>query len=85
MRAKEDEMGDTNEAVCLCDEIDPDDRPCLVCEANGEANIDVVKQADIVLAYSPKARAAVEWDTIVESLRDEVVRLRALLSVATMK
>ncbi len=24
---------DLREAGCLCDEIDPTDRPCLVCEA----------------------------------------------------
>lgn len=23
-----------DEAECLCDEIDPSDRPCLVCEAH---------------------------------------------------
>lgn len=24
---------DRDEAPCLCDDIDPSDRPCLVCEA----------------------------------------------------
>jgi len=33
VRASEKESMGTKAPGCLCDEIDPSDRPCLVCEA----------------------------------------------------
>lgn len=49
---------------------DLDDDEDVVCTANS------IEQANYALGLDPKRRAAVEWDLIVEELRDDLVTLR---------